>query len=129
MSKNDVALVFISGFEAFGRDNDGKLAPWLDAERAEFGALLGREFGNVSEANVVNGTGGIGEDKVDGNTEVEVGLVELVLEAESRGEETSGRFEGPLDKEELKFGYCICCCMKEGIESPGGGRSKGCCDK
>lgn len=116
----DVALVFVSGFEALKGDKDGKLALTLEAEMAEFCALLG-PLSNVAEANVVDGTGGTFDDKgrvdgiggifdnkvegrVDENTEVEFKLDELALAAEGKEEGTSSRFEGAPGKEALKLG-------------------------
>jgi hypothetical protein len=143
------AMVFKSGLEVVKGDSTGKLAPKLVVGSAELGILSGIKLGNVSEGREAEGIRGTVEGKVDGTAEWDVKLRELAMPG-SRGGRTSGKeagkveigkfedgkvetgkfgpgkFEIPVSKEVLKLGYCIGCCMEEGIASPGGGRSKDC---
>lgn len=50
--------VLISGLEVVREEIGGKFALRVATEGAELGALLGIELGKVSEASVVEGTGG-----------------------------------------------------------------------
>lgn len=121
--------VLISGPELVREESGGKLAPSVAAEGEPLGALLIIELDNISEASVVEGTGGRFVDKIGpigGAKEAELKLGELPLAAESRDNGTSGKLEPPVGKEALKLGYCNGCCIGEGIDSPGGGRSKDC---
>lgn len=108
-------------------DSDGKPALKVEAEIEEFGVLLDTELNNGSEANELGGTAGRIDGKVEGVAEVEVKLGELVVAAESKGG-ASGKLGAPFAKGRLKLGYGIGigCGMEEGIDNPGGGRSKDC---
>jgi len=118
----DGTIAFISRLDVAKGARDGKLELCVTAGRPELGgALLGTEFPNVSEASVAEGTRG----RVDGAKELRLKFRELEL-AGGIGDGTSGKFEAPVGKEALKLGYCIGCCIEEGIDSPGGGRSKDC---
>lgn len=66
------------------------------------------------------------EGSVDPSKELDVKLAELADEYSGKfGVEVFGG--GPLDKEELKLGYCIgCCCNEGGIPNPCGGRGNDC---
>lgn len=120
-------MLLISGVVIRG-GSDGKLALKLTEGRAEIGGLLNMTLDRESEDVVVDETVG----RVDGRVadeEMEVMLSELLLTG-SKGDGTSGKcgpgkFEAPAGKEVLKPGYCIGCC-RGGIDSPGGGLSKGC---
>lgn len=137
-------MVFKSGLEVVKGDSTGKLVPKLVVGSAELGILSGIKLGNVSEGREADGIWGT----VDGTAEWDVKLRELAMPG-SRGGRMSvkeavkveigkfeggkvetgkfgpGKFETPVSKV-LKLGYCIGCCMEEGIASPGGGRSKDC---
>lgn len=137
-------MVFKSGLEVVKGDSTGKLVPKLVVGSAELGILSGIKLGNVSEGSEADGIWGT----VDGTAEWDVKLRELAMPG-SRGGRMSGKeavkveigkfeggkvetgkfgpgkFETPVSKV-LKLGYCIGCCMEEGIASPGGGRSKDC---
>ena len=116
---------FISGLEVAKGDRDGKLPGSVPAGSETVGTLLVTEAGKVSEDNEADGAGG----KVDGGfvdgKEMDTALAELEL-AGIKPEGNSGKFEDPVGKGGLKLGYCICCCIDEGIDKPGGGRSKDC---
>ena len=119
-------IALISGLDVAKGVRDGKLELSVtDGRPIIGGALLGTEFPNVSEANVAEGTGGRVDGKVNGVKELVLKFRELEL-AGGNKDGTSGKFETPVSREVLKFGYCIGCCIDEGIESPGGGRSKDC---
>lgn len=137
-------MVFKSGLEVVKGDSTGKLVPKLVVGSAELGILSGIKLGNVSEGREADGIWGT----VDGTAEWDVKLRELAMPG-SRGGRMSvkeavkveigkfeggkvetgkfgpGKFETPVSKV-LNLGYCIGCCMEEGIASPGGGRSKDC---
>lgn len=121
----DVALVFVSGFEALKGDKDGKLALTLEAEMAEFCALLG-PLSNVAEANVVDGTGGTFDDKgrVDG-----IGGI-FDNKVEGRVDGTSGivddKVEGRVDENtEVEFKLDELALAAEGKEEGTSSRFEG----
>ena len=119
-------IALISGLDVAKGARDVKLELSVTGGRPILGgALLGTEFPNVSEASVAEGTGGRVDVKVNGAKELELKFKELELPGGNR-DGSSGKFEGPVGKEVLKLGYCIGCCIDEGIESPGDGRSKDC---
>ena len=122
--------------------SDGRLAATVTAGSETAGALFGTDTGKFSGARVAEGAGGKVDERFDGGIEVDgkiderfgggievdVALAELVL-AGSKADGNSGKFEGPVVKEGLKLGNCIGCCIDEGIDKPGGGRSNDCCCK
>ena len=119
-------IALISGLDVAKGVRDAKLELSVtDGRPIIGGALLGTVFPNVSEANVAEGTEGRVDGKVNGAKELELKFRELEL-AGGKKDGTSGKFEAPVGREVLKLGYCIGCCIEEGIESPGGGRSKDC---
>lgn len=111
-------------------DTDGKLPLSGAAGTTELGTLVCIKLGNGSLVNTEGGTGGRLEGTVDPSKGVEIKLAELV-EVGKKGDEYSGKFEegrlgAPLDKDALKLGYCIGCCIEGGIESPVVGRNNDC---
>lgn len=118
-------ITFISGLNVVIGFSDGKLAANVDAGSRTVGALFGTDAGNVSEANEAEGAGGKVDGRFTGGKEADVILGELELAGSNDGC-SSGIFEDPEGKEGLKLGYCIGCCIDEGNDKPGGGRSKDC---
>lgn len=134
-------IAFISRLDVAKGASDGKVELCATAGSPELdNTLLGTEFPNVSDASAAEGTRGRVEDRVegiegrvdgrvdgitDGTMELLIKFRELELTG-GKGAGTSGRFEAPVGKEALKLGNCIGCCIEEGIDNPGGGRSKDC---
>lgn len=137
-------VAFISRLEATEGVSDGKLVASVLAASETVGVMFGTDTGKVSEGNVAEGTGGNVDarftggkvdarftgGKVDarfgGGKELDVTIGELELGGSKDGG-SSGNVEDPVGREGLKLGYCIGCCIEEGIDKPGGGRSKDCC--
>jgi len=118
-------IAFISRLDVVIGANDCKLAATVATGSRTVGALFGTETGKVSEASVAEGAGGKVDGIFNGGKDVDVTLGELEL-AGTKDVGNSGKCEDPEGKEGLKLGYCICCCIDEGIDNPGGGRSKDC---
>lgn len=97
----------------------------MSAESDTVGALFGNKACKVSGASVVEGAGGKVDGRFGEGVEVDVIVGELVPTGRKAGG-NSAKFEFPVGKEGLKLGNCICCCIDEGIDKPGGGRSKDC---
>jgi hypothetical protein len=123
----------VSGVDAIKVESAGKLALSVVVGGATLGTLFWVEIGNASRERVLllDGAGGRGYERVEGGSDVDAKLSELVLAAVNRGDGYSGKFEpgkleAPGGKEELNPEYCIGGCIEGGIDSPGGGRSKDC---
>lgn len=116
---------FTSGPALVKGASDGKLVASVTAGSDTVGALFGTDTWKVSGASVAEGAGGNIDGRFDGGAEVDVILGELVPTGRKDGG-NSGKFEGPVGKEGLKLANCIGCCIDEGIDKPGGGRSKDC---
>ena len=134
-------IAFISGPEMV---SDGKLAANMAAEVETMGASFVTDTGKISEASVAEGAGDKAEDegdradgaggkadgagakaegaggKLDGGKEADVILGILAL-AGSKDDGNSGKLEDTVGKGGVKLGYCIGCCIDEGIDKPGGG--------
>lgn len=119
------AAALISGPPLLKGVSDGKLAAGVTAESDTVGALFGNDTCEFSGANVAEGAGGKVDGRFDEGVEVNVILGELEPTGRKAGG-NSAKFEVPVDKEGLKLGNCIGCCIDEGIDKPGGGRSKDC---
>lgn len=116
-------MVLASGEEIFSGDIDGKLG----VERSpELGALYTAEPDDVSDATLLDGTGG----KFNCGKDVDVKLVEALLDITKLGGISGNfgpvKFEAPVGKIGLNPEYCIGCCREGGITSPWGGRSNVC---
>lgn len=123
MTKGTAALM--SGPPLVKGVSGGNLAASVTAGSDTVGALFGTDACKVSGASVAEGAGGKVDGRFDGGIEVDVILGELVPTGR-KADGNSGKFEGPVGKEGLKLGNCIGCCIDEGIDKPGGGRSKDC---
>ena len=129
-------IAFISGPEMV---SDGKLAANMAAEVETMGASFVTDTGKISEASVTEGTEDKAEDAEDredgaggkadgagakaegaGGKEADVILGILALTG-SKDDGNSGKLEDTVGKEGVMLGYCIGCCIDEGIDKPGGG--------
>ncbi|RDX87510.1 hypothetical protein CR513_31012, partial [Mucuna pruriens] len=95
----------------------------MAAEVETLGALFVTDTGKISEVSAAEGTGdkveGAG-DKAEGAGDKAEGAGGKAVGSKDGG--NSGKLEDTAGKEGLKLGYCIGCCMDEGIAKPGGGR-------
>lgn len=118
------ALILASGAEIANEDIDGKLG----VKRSPvLGALDTAEPDDVSDARLVDGTGGMNCGK---DVDVTLTLVAVLLELAKLGGISGNfgpvKFEAPVNKVGLNPEYCIGCCSEGGTESPWGGRSNVC---
>lgn len=129
-----IALISRAGLVS--KASDGKLEANMAAEVETLGALFATDTGKISEASVAEGTGDKAEGaggkaegaggKAEGaggklgGKEADVTLGVLALTG-SKDDGNSGKLEDTVGKEGVMLGYCIGCCIDEGIDKPGGG--------
>lgn len=116
LSEAAVTVLPVSGAELASGNIVGKV---------ELRALGIAELDNVSDARLVDGIGG----KFNCGRDIDVEVLEVTKLGGISGSFKPGRLVGPVDEDELKPEYCICCCNEGGIESPVGGRSNDCWGK